>query len=180
MIIDYSKIKKVANIHYQIIDEENIKVLKSFEKIYNAATNKKLKFMVAGSIGLMLVNKAIYRNMRDIDLVIKFKELDRWLEIMRDGYIVDSKNPLKDPDEDWRQFITQERQRFSFKDLEFGNNIELITNMDIEKNSTTIEINGNKIGICNPYATFDAKKEFLRRKDYDDMEFYRDCIKNRI
>ena len=180
MIIDYFKIKKVINAHYQIIDEENIKVLKSFEKIYNAATNRKLKFVVAGSIGLMLVNKAIYRNMKDVDLVIKFEELDSWLDIMRDGYIVESKSPLKNPQEDWELFVTQQRQRFSFKDLEFGNNVELITNMEIEKNSTIIEVNGNKIGVCNPFSTFDAKKEFLRRKDYEDMEFYGDCLKNNI
>jgi hypothetical protein len=174
MFLDYSKIEKI-NFRGENIDHDfNVKILKSFEKIYTKAQEKNLHMTVTGGLGSCLLYKKIYRTIKDIDLLIIPREITKWFEIFIDGYdFCFEEEYARNPSQRLEDFFNEKINSLVFMDTGFQCKIEIIN----IKKSKVVEIvqineNGNLIKIKTPLFSYQNKLRFGRDKDLTDWAFF--------
>lgn len=174
MFLDYYKIKKI-NFRGESIDHDfNVKILKSFEKIYTKAQEKNLYMTVTGGLGSCLLYKKIYRTIKDIDLLIIPRDINKWFEIFIDGYdFCFEEEYTRNPSERLKDFFNEKIKSLVFMDVEFQCKIEII-NIQKSKDVHIVQINenGNLIKIKNQLFSHINKLKFGRDKDLTDWAFF--------
>lgn len=174
MIIDFNKVQKIKLDSYTIDDAININALKAFDKILIKSKYANLDFVVTGGLGSLLFYNKLYRDLKDIDILIDTRQIKEWMAVLKDDYdfcyTYSSFNP--NPAARLVDFINREANSIVLFDREFSTKIEFIQVPLNYEHFFTVEKNGFILKIKNPYLINIKKQEFKRKKDRDDWIFF--------
>jgi hypothetical protein len=173
MIIEYDKIEKIYFLNKEIDDDFNIKVIKTFEKLYLQTIKYKIDFVLTGGLGAVLYYKKIYRKIEDIDLIINEKDIREWFKIFQNNYDFCYENHYElSPAKRLKDFFDKKINSLVFKDNEYQVKIEIIRALE-SFGSSDLKFKDHLIKVKNPEESFRNKINYKRTKDFEDWEFFR-------
>lgn len=82
MIIDYNSIEKIQFKDYQINNAHNIEIINQLQEFAEKCFENNVYFVLNGSMGMKFNFNKMYRDIKDIDLLFKYKEFDRIYDII--------------------------------------------------------------------------------------------------
>jgi hypothetical protein len=163
MIINYDDVNFINFKDYKIDHNKNVKLLCLLEKVYIDSLQKDLFFTVKGGMGFLLIFNKLYRTVEDLDFAIIRSDLSRWEQYLKSiGFFLNVQMGLL-----YRYYNSNED---AF--------IDLILDSKVTAFMKTKEIYNGKLYYDISLKFFDEKYFYNRKKDYDDLDFYKNYINN--
>ena len=83
MINYHTYFDKIHHKDYRIDDEQNLKIIETFNDFNEFISKSNLSYLLTGSLALSILSKKIFRTWKDIDIVIDINYITDWLSIFQ-------------------------------------------------------------------------------------------------
>jgi hypothetical protein len=162
-ILTYNYFNKIELPNFNIDNEQNINIIKSFNYFHELMSSANIKYVLTGSLGRSILTKTCYRTWNDLDILIniKLKDLSKYIEhhhyFINNNYLIQKQFYDKDFPKDFRDLVIKDLKHLVSIDLEsikFDNKNfmlirDVISKRDLlkTKNYYQVIINNNIINI---------------------------------
>jgi hypothetical protein len=175
----YKNIEKIKYLDYEIDDNFNLLILNKFKYFLDLSLEYKLNLSVLGTIACIFHTNKLYRTIGDIDLILDYQDLKKWMKIFnQENYQLSYYgNPLEfNAKKIMKDLINAEKPQFTLKkNISDNINIDAIFPRTFKEKYFFKKIGNYKISYRLPKKYIDiSNSEFFynRKKDFDDINFY--------
>lgn len=175
----YSSLEKIPFLDYEIDDTHNLDILSEFKFILTLAKEHNLQIGVTGSISCLFYTNKIYRSINDLDFIVEYKDIKKWLLLLKERYnyfkwLYDEKHSNENIQ---KKFFKKEHLQLTLEN-KLNKNLKIeffVQNFKLYTQCLKfLERRFNEFNISYHIPLKFIKKEYFynRQKDYDDISFY--------
>jgi hypothetical protein len=167
-IIDYYNSFEIASYqNYQINHKHNFFLFNELCKLENLFSKNNIRFVITGSLSLVLHYKKIYRKINDLDIIINNRDIFLCLSLLRNSFNIISDNDLGKNIIDFRK---NKHNTIVLKPKSLKYKLDLINyNQSLDEKVYITNIEEVKYYYKLPWI---GKLDRKSKKDIDDINFY--------